>query len=109
VEAIIKVVEARAKEGKETIFIHTSGTSVLDDNARGSLKSEKIYYDDVQSEIDSVPDNAPHRKIDLAIVKAKNSELQKDKAKISIMIPPLIYGFNPKHGRLSIQIPTLTR
>jgi len=25
------------------------------------------------------------------------------------MIPPLIYGFNPKHARLSIQIPTLTR
>lgn len=25
------------------------------------------------------------------------------------MIPPLIYGFNPRHKRLSIQIPTLTR
>lgn len=25
------------------------------------------------------------------------------------MIPPLIYGFNPKHARVTIQIPTLTR
>jgi nucleoside-diphosphate-sugar epimerase len=31
------------------------------------------------------------------------------KAKIVIVIPPLIYGFNPKHARLTIQIPTLTR
>jgi nucleoside-diphosphate-sugar epimerase len=109
VEAILDGISARAKEGKETIFIHTSGTSVLDDNAQGSFKSAKIYHDDIQSEVDSVPDHAPHRQIDLAIVKAKNSELLKGKAKISIMIPPLIYGFNPKHERLTIQIPTLTR
>lgn len=25
------------------------------------------------------------------------------------MLPPLIYGYNPAHGRLSIQIPTLAR
>jgi len=109
VEAILEGVRLRAKEGKETIFIHTSGTSVLDDNALGSFKSPKVYHDDVQSEIDSVSDNAPHRQIDLAIVKAKNSEELKGKSKISIMIPPLIYGFNPKHKRLTIQIPTLTR
>ncbi|KAN0113039.1 NAD(P)-binding protein [Hyaloscypha variabilis] len=109
VEAIIHGVKARAKEGKETIFIHTSGTSVLDDNAHGAFKSEKIYHDSVPSEIDSVPDNAPHRKIDLTIVNAKNSELLKGRAKVAIMIPPLIYGFNPNHARLSIQIPTLTR
>lgn len=109
VEAILDGISARAKQGKETIFIHTSGTSVLDDNALGAFKSLKIYHDDIQSEIDSVPDNAPHRQIDLAIVKAKNSDLLRGKAKISIMIPPLIYGYNPKHDRLSIQIPTMTR
>ncbi|KUJ11311.1 NAD(P)-binding protein [Mollisia scopiformis] len=109
VEAILDGISARAKQGKETIFIHTSGTSVLDDNALGAFKSTKIYHDDIPSELDSVADDAPHRQIDLAIVKTKSSELLKSKAKISIMIPPLIYGFNPKHQRLSIQIPTLTR
>ncbi|KAE9375369.1 NAD(P)-binding protein [Stipitochalara longipes BDJ] len=109
VEAILDGIQVRAREGKETIFIHTSGTSVLDDSAWGSFKSEKIYHDDMQPGVDSVPDNAPHRKIDLAIIKAKHSELFNEKAKISIMVPPLIYGFNPRHARLSIQIPTLTR
>lgn len=32
-----------------------------------------------------------------------------DKAKLAIMIPPEIYGFNPQHKRLTIQIPTITR
>lgn len=32
-----------------------------------------------------------------------------DRAKIFIMMPPIIYGCNPKYQRLSIQVPTLTR
>ena len=73
-----------------TIFIHTSGTSVLDDDAKGAFKTERIYHDDERSEIDSVLDDAPHRQIDLAIVAAQK-ELH-EKAKLAIMIPLLIYG-----------------
>lgn len=107
VDAVLDGVKMRAAKGQATTFIHTSGTSVLDDGANGQFKSDKVYHDSNHSEIDSVPDGAPHREIDLAIVKA-----QKDlgeKAKLAIMIPPLIYGFNPAHKRLTIQIPTLTR
>ncbi|KAL7623556.1 hypothetical protein AAE478_007239 [Parahypoxylon ruwenzoriense] len=107
VEAILDAVKHRAEKGLSTIFIHTSGTSVLDDGAKGNYKSPKVYHDNIVSEVNSVPDNAPHRRIDLAIVKVQ-SQLG-EKAKISIMIPPTIYGFNPAHGRLSIQLPTLTR
>ena len=89
------------------IFIHTSGTSVLDDGSHNAFKGEKIYYDTDPDTIDTVPDNAPHREIDLAILKA-SKELN-EKAKLAIMIPPEIYGFNPKHGRVSIQIPYITR
>jgi nucleoside-diphosphate-sugar epimerase len=32
-----------------------------------------------------------------------------NQAKLAIMIPPQIYGFNPRHKRLSIQIPAITR
>ncbi|KAI1448928.1 NAD(P)-binding protein [Annulohypoxylon stygium] len=107
VEAILDAVRQRAEKGLGTIFIHTSGTSVLDDGAKGGFRSDKIYHDNVVSEVDSVPDDAPHRQIDLAIVRAKKQ--LSEKAKIAIIIPPLIYGFNPNHERLTIQIPTLTR
>lgn len=89
-EAILAGIKQRAQNGQHTIYIHTSGTSVLDDNARGGAKSDKIYTDETRDGVDSVPDNAPHREIDLAIVKAQR-ELG-EKAKIAIMIPPLIYG-----------------
>ena len=90
VEAVLDGVKQRAADGKLTICIHTSGTSVVDDNAMGAFKTEKIYRDDRREEIDPVPDDAPHRPIDLAIVKGQK-ELG-EKAKIAIMIPPLIYG-----------------
>ena len=31
------------------------------------------------------------------------------RAKVAIMTPPEIYGYNPAHGRLTIQFPTLAR
>lgn len=106
-EAICEGVSERAKQGKSTIYIHTSGTSVLDDNANGAFKGRQIFHDNKREDIDALPDSAPHRQIDLSILKAQR-EIG-DKAKIAIMIPPLIYGWVPQHKRLSIQIPTLTR
>ena len=106
-EAIVEGVAQRAKTGKSTVYIHTSGTSVLDDNAKGAFKGDKVYHDNKREEIDSVPDDAPHRPIDLAIVNGQQAI--GEAAKIAIIIPPLIYGFNPNHKRLTIQIPTLTR
>ncbi|KAK5083539.1 hypothetical protein LTR05_006042 [Lithohypha guttulata] len=105
--AILDGVKQRAEQGLSTIYIHTSGTSVLGDGTEGGEPTEKVYHDNRREEVDSVSDNAPHRQIDLTIIKAQK-ELE-SKAKIAIMVPPLIYGFNPKHQRLSIQIPTLTR
>lgn len=87
-EAIVAGVSRRAKDGKSTIYIHTSGTSVLNDNANGMFKGDKVYHDNKRQEIDSVPDDAPHRAIDLAIV--KGAQAIGEAAKIAIMIPPLI-------------------
>ncbi|KAK4621928.1 Oxidase ucsJ [Fulvia fulva] len=108
-EAVIDGVKARAAGGKGTIFIHTSGTSLLTDypKIKNNQKSNDIWHDSNRQEIDSLPDDAPHREIDLAIVNAQKA--LGEKAKIAIMIPPLIYGFNADHGRLTIQIPTLNR
>lgn len=107
VEAVITGIEQRASQGKSTIFIHTSGTSLLSDEAKGDYKGDKIYYDDKPEDIDALPDTASHRKIDLTIVRARQ-KLSKH-AKMAIMIPPMIYGVNSKYNRLSIQLPTLTR
>jgi nucleoside-diphosphate-sugar epimerase len=107
VEAVIAGIEQRAKNNKTTIFIHTSGTSLLSDDAKGDYPSDKIFHDDKPEDIDALPDTASHRLIDLAIIRAR--QRLGEKAKLVIMLPPLIYGVNPKYKRLSIQLPTLTR
>lgn len=106
-QAVLEGVKSRAAKGQSTIYIHTSGTSVLDDRSKGAFLSDKVYYDDKREEIDSVPDDNPHRPIDLTIVRAQK-ELG-NAAKIAIMVPPEIYGFNYNHRRLTIQIPTIAR
>lgn len=71
-------------QADEIFQVHTSGTSVLDDGSKGDYLGDKIYYDSKPEDIDALPDSAPHREIDLAIVKA-SKELG-DKAKLAIMI-----------------------
>ncbi len=83
----------------------TSGTSILEDGANGAFKGDKVYHDNTREGIDSVPDIALHRPIHLAVTKGQRTI--GEAAKISICIPPLIYGSS--HRRLTIQIPTITR
>ncbi|KFY21704.1 hypothetical protein V491_02945 [Pseudogymnoascus sp. VKM F-3775] len=104
--SILKGIAERADAGKSSIYIHTSGCSVITDTSNGAYASDKIYEDDKPETIDSVADNAPHRTIDLAILK-RRKELGA-KAKIAIMFPPLIYGLG-QENRLSIQLPTMAR
>ncbi|KAK5053151.1 hypothetical protein LTR84_002125 [Exophiala bonariae] len=107
VQAVIEGVDRRARDNKKTIFIHTSGTSLLSDDSKGQYKGDKIFPDDDQDTLDALPDSASHRMIDLAILQARHR--LSPNAKMAIMTPPLIYGVNPKYKRLSIQLPTLTR
>ena len=105
-QAVLAGIKQRASQGKQTIYIHTSGTSLLSDDSAGSFKNDKIFDDEKPEDIDALPDTAPHRQIDLAILRERR-ELG-TKAKIALMIPPLIYGVG-RENRLSIQLPTLTR
>ncbi|OIW25488.1 NAD(P)-binding protein [Coniochaeta ligniaria NRRL 30616] len=104
--AVLDGIAERAKTGKSTIYIHTSGCSAITDGSNGDHTSDKIYEDDKPEMIDSIADNAPHRTIDLAILGSR-SKLGA-KAKISIVLPPVIYGLG-KGDRLSIQVPTMAR
>jgi nucleoside-diphosphate-sugar epimerase len=106
VEAVIAGIDQRANQGLFTIYIHTSGCSFLSDDSNGEYKSDMIYSDKKPEDMDARPDSASHRMIDLAIIKARQ-RLGK-KAKLFIMLPPLIYGAT-HHGRLSIQVITMAR
>jgi nucleoside-diphosphate-sugar epimerase len=106
VQSVIEGVENRAKAGKSTIYIHTSGASLLGDESAGEYVHDKIFYDDKPEDIDALPESAPHRLVDLAIVQAR-SRLG-SAAKLAIMIPPVIYGVSSTK-RLSIQLPTMAR
>ena len=107
VEAILDGVRQRAQRGLQTIYIHNSGASLIADTASGDYKSDTVFDDGNPSQIDSLPDSAPHRLIDLAIVRAREELIAY--AKIAIMIPPVIYGVTTRENRLSIQLPTLAR
>ncbi|KAH6986948.1 hypothetical protein EDB80DRAFT_817595 [Ilyonectria destructans] len=104
--SVLDGIAERAKTGKSTIYIHTSGCSAITDGSNGDHASDTVYQDDKPETIDSIADDAPHRAIDLAILKSRG-ELGA-KAKISIVLPPIIYGVG-KGNRLSIQIPTMAR
>lgn len=104
--AILDGIAERAKSGKSSIYIHTSGCSAITDKSEGEYVSDKIYEDDKPETVDSIADDAPHRQIDLAILERRKQ--LGSKAKISIVLPPVIYGLG-KENRLSIQIPTMAR
>jgi nucleoside-diphosphate-sugar epimerase len=107
VEAVLDGVQKRASNGESTIFIHTSGASQLSDDSEGGFKGEKIFSDNQPESINALPDSASHREIDLAILRARKA--LSTKAKIAIILPPLIYGVGKRSGRLSIQLPTMVR
>ncbi len=106
-QSVLAGLRLRASKGLESIFIHTSGTSCLVDNSLGLSISPKIYSDLRPDEINSIPDSAPHREIDLAIINAR--EALSPSSKIIIIFPVLVYGVGKRIQRLSIQLPTMAR
>ncbi|KAJ5869425.1 hypothetical protein N7455_004366, partial [Penicillium solitum] len=101
--AIPDGIRQREKQGLQTIYIHTSGGSLLGNESEGNYNSDTVFDDENPAQIDALPDSAPHRKIDLAIVHARKELLN---SKLAIVIPPIIYA---KKSCLSIQLPTIAR
>jgi nucleoside-diphosphate-sugar epimerase len=95
VQALLKGLEGSSKP-----FIHTSGSSIVGDDVRGSQKSELIF--DEATPLVVQPLKQPRHDIDLMVLEAATHGVR------SIVIcPSLIYGqgrgLNPK----SVQIPFL--
>ncbi|KAI9695128.1 MAG: hypothetical protein M1820_008896 [Bogoriella megaspora] len=107
VEAILAGIRQRTAAGKQSIYIHTSGTGVLEDGALGMYKTDKIYRDDVPADIEGLSPTSMHRHVDIPLVQAAREF--GDKAKIVILLPPLVYGVNPKHNRHTFALLHLVR
>ncbi|KAF9443686.1 NAD(P)-binding protein [Macrolepiota fuliginosa MF-IS2] len=96
--------------GRPPIFIHTSGTGVLADNAAG-LKATDVIWDDANAnQIEQLPPTAPHRDVDLKITEADKEGY----VRAYIIAPATIYGIASGkfvdaglQNKHSIQLPTL--
>ncbi|KAI0368793.1 NAD-P-binding protein [Pilatotrama ljubarskyi] len=112
-EALFRGIKSRyQKTGVKPILIHTSGTGLITDEAKGMFATDKVYHDSCPEEIESLPDDAFHRNVDLPIVKADGESWVRG----FIVLPSTIYGLASGplfdagiSNRHSAQIPTLIR
>jgi nucleoside-diphosphate-sugar epimerase len=96
VQALIKGLEGSSKP-----FIHTSGSSIVGDDVRGSQRTESIFDEYTPLVVQKL--KQPRRNIDLMVLGAAASDVR------SIVIcPSLVYGVGRGLNPKSIQIPFLT-
>jgi nucleoside-diphosphate-sugar epimerase len=97
VEALIS---GLSQSGKR--LIHTSGTSIVGDDARGDFCSEIISTEETSLAID--PRKQARRDIDLMVMDAARKNVHS-----TVIIPSLIYGHGTGINKQSIQVPFLVR
>ncbi|KAI0033233.1 NAD(P)-binding protein [Vararia minispora EC-137] len=90
IKAILKGLKQRhEKTGKLPIFIHTSGTATVSEQAGGMRGSDKLFPDDDPQWLQEViPPTAMHRNVELEILAADAEGYLKS----YIVLPSLIYG-----------------
>ncbi|KAJ7138927.1 hypothetical protein C8R46DRAFT_921747, partial [Mycena filopes] len=94
------------RTGIKSVFIHSSGTGALTDNAQGRFASEKIYEDIDCADIRAIPTTYVHRESDELISEASVEGYVRG----YVVMPPLIYGRGTgPFSRSSVQIPALIR
>ncbi|GAW05240.1 NAD(P)-binding protein [Lentinula edodes] len=98
--------------GKKSIFINTSGTGVLSDNAAGMYPTDIIWDDANPDQIATLKPTQPHRPVDLKIVGADAEGY----VKTYIVLPATIWGISKGplftsgiSNKKSVQIPALIR
>ncbi|MGL4967980.1 MAG: NAD-dependent epimerase/dehydratase family protein [Inquilinus sp.] len=96
--AVEALLDALAGSGKP--FLHTSGTSVVADDARGDWASDDIYDEDTP--VEPVPGKAARVAIDRLIVDAAGRGVRS-----VVLCNSLIYGTGPGLNADSVQVPTL--
>jgi len=89
-----------ALEGSGKAFIHTSGSSVVGDDARGEWKSDKVFSEDTP--VDVVPEKAARASLDKLILDAAQRGVRS-----VILCNTMIYGTGLGASPNSVQIPPL--
>ncbi|KAF7318826.1 hypothetical protein HMN09_00217900 [Mycena chlorophos] len=74
--------------GVKPIFINTSGTGVLAEDAKGMFASDLVYDDSDAAQIATLPETRIHRNVDLAITDADAEGYVKS----YIVLPGIIWG-----------------
>lgn len=88
-------------EGSDKPLLHTSGSSVVGDDARGSRVSEQIF--DEATPLVVNPAKQPRREVDLRVLGAAARGIRS-----AVICPSLIYGVGRGLNPHSVQIPFLT-
>jgi nucleoside-diphosphate-sugar epimerase len=89
-----------ALEGSNKPLVHTSGSSIVGDDARGMSCSEAIFDEDTPLLVH--PMKQARRDIDLMVLKAAERGVRS-----AVICPSLIYGQGQGVNRKSVQIPFL--
>jgi nucleoside-diphosphate-sugar epimerase len=97
VEALIKGLEGSSKP-----FIHTSGSSIVGDDVRGSQRTESIFDEYTPLVVQKL--KQPRRNIDLTVLGALASDVRS-----VVICPSLIYGVGRGLNSKSVQIPFLAK
>lgn len=95
IQALVRALERSGKP-----LLHTSGSSVIGDDARGNHLSDAIFDENTPLVVE--PSKQPRRNIDLAVLGAS-----KQGVRSVVICPSLIYGIGSGLNRQSIQIPFL--
>jgi len=94
------LIEGLAGSGKP--FLHTSGSSIVGDDASGSMCSNSIYDEYTPLVIQKL--KQPRRDIDLMVLDAAQKNIRS-----SVICPSLIYGIGKGLNQHSVQIPFLAK
>eukprot|EP00026_Physarum_polycephalum_P009787 Phypoly_transcript_09923.p1 GENE.Phypoly_transcript_09923~~Phypoly_transcript_09923.p1 ORF type:complete len:267 (+),score=49.80 Phypoly_transcript_09923:215-1015(+) len=105
-KSIVEGLQKKKQTGKKGIYIHTSGSGIVSDQAFGQFASEKIYDDSDTADMTAIPVTNPHRDVDTFLFESAKNFTEFD---LVIVAPTDIYGQTSGNGGISnpisIQIP----
>ncbi|RYG58078.1 MAG: NAD-dependent epimerase/dehydratase family protein [Alphaproteobacteria bacterium] len=88
--------------GTSKLLIHTSGSSVVGDDVRGSRSSETIYDEDTPFVV--APDKQARHALDRSVLASSDQGIRS-----VVICPSLIYGIGRGINQNSVQVPFLAR